>query len=255
MYTQSILNEKLQSFDYYKNKLPLYLQNSYGFIEHFRIWYDVLTGEQGVVKFADYLLNGLNIFDEDYLNFVGQYSSDGVDVTFDDAPVTAIFFDDEPVTSIWYNGEELSSGYGTENDLLDKIGALLGITRRFSVVVNDESIELNLNNEDFLLFIKARIIKNHYKGSYAEMKLLYEMISLNTLICTVMDKSATAKIYLVETSDVKYSDNVKLLFAAGELILPSMGIAYEWGVATIDEYMKFDAVGYSEVWDNGVWAV
>ena len=64
----SIISNKLQSFGYYVNKLPLYLQNSYGFIEHFRIWYETLTS--GVVYTADEILNLLNIFDKNYLKYI-----------------------------------------------------------------------------------------------------------------------------------------------------------------------------------------
>lgn len=44
MITESILPEILHSFEYYKNKLPLWLQQTYGFVEHFRIWHNLLTG-------------------------------------------------------------------------------------------------------------------------------------------------------------------------------------------------------------------
>lgn len=244
MYTQSILNDTLKSFDYYKNKLPLYLQNSYGFAEHFRIWFDVLMGEQGVVQFADTLLYGLNIFDEDYLDFVEEYSADGASITYEG----------QPVTSVTYEGESLSSGYGTENDLLDKIGSIFGLSRHFSVDVGEEHYELSLNNEDFLTFIKARIIQNHYKGSYEEMKAYYEIAGLNVMIITVPDENASAKIYLVETDEISYSTDIKTLFNAGELLLPSMGIKYSYGMITLDQSLVFDGVGYNDVWDTGEWA-
>lgn len=44
MITTSLLPEELHSFEYYKNKLPLWLQQTYGFLEHFRIWHNLLTG-------------------------------------------------------------------------------------------------------------------------------------------------------------------------------------------------------------------
>lgn len=42
--SDSILPETLHSFEYYKNKLPLWLQQTYGFLEHFKIWHNLLTG-------------------------------------------------------------------------------------------------------------------------------------------------------------------------------------------------------------------
>mgnify|MGYP003288801105 CR=1 FL=1 len=63
MYSVSILPEQIREFEYYKNKLPLFLQNSYGFIEHFRIWYDLLTSDEhtGLADNCDIILYLLNI--------------------------------------------------------------------------------------------------------------------------------------------------------------------------------------------------
>ena len=55
----SILIDKLKDFDYYVKKCPLYLQNSDGFIEHFRIWYDFLNTQE---KAGEEVLNLINIF-------------------------------------------------------------------------------------------------------------------------------------------------------------------------------------------------
>src|SRR5574344_3152197 len=81
MITQSILNDKLKSFDYYKSKIPLYLQNSDGFIEHFKIWYDFLVNE---VESSDIFLNLLLLFDPDYLTYlsnnVEDYSNNESDI-------------------------------------------------------------------------------------------------------------------------------------------------------------------------------
>ena len=34
---------KLKSWNYYKEKIPLYIQNSYGIVEHFKILFDLLV--------------------------------------------------------------------------------------------------------------------------------------------------------------------------------------------------------------------
>ena len=64
----SILPDKFKSFEYYVNKLPLYLRNSYGFIEHYRIWYDLMIGENenGLINVSDTILYLMDIFDDDY---------------------------------------------------------------------------------------------------------------------------------------------------------------------------------------------
>lgn len=65
----SILNDKLKNFNYYKSKVPMYLQQSDGFLEHFRIWFDLLVGEtsnSNIVGVADTLFQMLDIFAENY---------------------------------------------------------------------------------------------------------------------------------------------------------------------------------------------
>ena len=52
-----VLIDKLSTFKYYEEKLPLYLQNSYGFKEHFRIWFDLLI-QNGPLWFNQIIQNG-----------------------------------------------------------------------------------------------------------------------------------------------------------------------------------------------------
>lgn len=58
-----ILAPALQDFSYFQHKLPLYLQKSYGYIEHFRLWFNILID---LVNNADDIYDALDIFREDY---------------------------------------------------------------------------------------------------------------------------------------------------------------------------------------------
>ena len=53
-----MLKEKLLNWKYYQDKIPLYLQNSYGYSEHFKILFDLLTVYDNE---GDKLLQAINI--------------------------------------------------------------------------------------------------------------------------------------------------------------------------------------------------
>ena len=146
MYEESILPKKLRTFNYYYNKLPLFLRNSYGFVEHFKIWYDLTynNDNKGIVNIGDLLLYLLNIFDKDYLETINNMED---------------------------------SDNGNASDILDKIGLLFGVSRKFSVnyLEGAQTVheELSLNNEEFLILIKCQIIKNYCNGSEIQIQDYY----------------------------------------------------------------------------------
>ena len=53
-----MLKEKLLQWKYYQDKIPLYLQNSYGYSEHFKILFDILNVYDAE---GDKLLQAINI--------------------------------------------------------------------------------------------------------------------------------------------------------------------------------------------------
>lgn len=85
-----ILAPALQDFSYFQHKMPLYLQKSYGYIEHFRLWFNILTD---LVNNADDIYDALDVFNENYVTYIN------------------------------------SMGSTTENAILDMIGNLIGISR------------------------------------------------------------------------------------------------------------------------------
>lgn len=224
----SVLIDKLKSFDYYKDKLPIYLQNSYGFIEHFRIWHDLLIGQSentGVVGASDTMLDLLDIFSDDYLDKLNALED---------------------------------SENGTKSDLLDKLGGLFGLRRGLKVTYIDDtetvSENITLDNKDFLLLIKAQIIKNYCNGTYAQIKEYYEKSGLY-IVSKNASSPATLNIYLnnIEGSSYEYSENVKKMFLAGLLNIKSMGIQYNYSIQMLQELLIWDSS--VKGWDQGAWAI
>lgn len=96
-----ILAPALQDFSYFQHKLPLYLQKSYGYIEHFRLWFNILTD---LVNNADDIYDALDVFNENYVTHIN------------------------------------SMGSTTENAILDMIGELYGISRFVYVASQSETL-------------------------------------------------------------------------------------------------------------------
>ena len=231
MITTSIIPDKLQSFDYYKDKLPVYLQNSEGFQTHFKIWYDFL--KQGVVKNADILLNLLLIFDKNYLTYLQQ-----LDVDMSPTSFTC--------------------------DILDKLGSIFGVTRHFTVEYEVEGKKvselLTLDNNDFLILIKAQIIKNYCEGTREQISEYYKSVGLQLYVQTDDTSDATANLYLTTGSgdtSYNYSENVKKMFLGGMLRIESVGIKYQEAFVDISRLLFWDTINAEATngWDGGEWII
>lgn len=216
----SILNETLKEFNYYVKKCPLYLQNNDAFLQHFKIWFDLLVNESdncGIVNVADKILSLINIFDNNYLNKITELE-------------------------------------GTGSDLLDKLGSIFGVSRQFSIYIRDESAvsSINLqNNADFLVLIQAQIIKNYYNGTYEEIKKYYEKLGLYVFYNTVNSGSTNVYLMIIPGLGQSYSENVQLMFRAGLLTIESMGINYNYAI------QDYNRIGVWDVsnWDEGEWTL
>ena len=152
---------KLTNWEYYYNKLPLYLQESTTFPEHFKIWFELLTN---VDSYSDTMLGLVNIFDEHYLEK--------------------------------YNG--------ICNEFLDLLGKLYGVARNLQVSYGGHTYTLNLTTSEFLILIKAQIIKNFWNGQRITMDEFYQ--NSNIPIATLTIGSAQCK-YVLFLNDEFTSKN------------------------------------------------
>lgn len=213
-----MINEKTLEFEYYLKKLPLYLQNSYGFQEHFRMLFEIMKDTNTTAKD---LLNSLNLHDENYFENVGFIEK-------------------------------------TENvsDLLDKIGSLYGLNRYLDVDYIDENNishheSLLLNNEEFLKLILVKSIQNSYEGTYENIKKLYNSINLPIIISSGKN---SGEIYLYLQIDKFTTDNLKYLFLSGLLNIESIGIKYVNRNIENLKLAEWNSEQTYKMWDVGVWS-
>ena len=71
-----MIAKEILNFNYYYNKLPIYLQQSPTFPEHFHIWWEFLTN---VDDSADKICELINIFDSNYLTNYGDICDEFLD--------------------------------------------------------------------------------------------------------------------------------------------------------------------------------
>lgn len=217
----SILPEPLKTFEYYVKKCPIYLRNDENFLEHFRIWYDFLMGDfvhRGIYPSAETILSLMNVFDTNYLDIINSLEGD------------------------------------IGSDMLDKLGSIFNIRRNFSVNINNVVHEISLADDEFLLFIKAQIIKNYSNGSYYQMREFYDKAGLLIYFNTTTSGNTTAYLLSLSSSaDIAYSNNIKDLFLAGLLTIESMGINYMYNIQPYDKMLIWVALDAPDGWDGKGW--
>lgn len=163
---------------------------------------------------------------------VGNASNNGIVGTGDTLlNYMNIFADDYPVNDA--------------TDLLDKLGSIFGLKRNFK----SGGTVFNLDNADFLLLIKATIIKNYSNGTYAQMKEFYKQAGLNVVFKS--ESAASVDVYLVTIpgSATAYSSNVETMFLKGLLTIKSLGIGYDFKTTTAGTFLVWDKSN----WNEGVW--
>lgn len=247
-----MLPKQLQSFSYYKNKLPLYLQNSKSFQEHFRIWYDLLAGHSNDnAEVGDSKFNGVLQTEETLLSLLNLFDTKWVGESFVDSYY-------EYLTSL----SESSDTDDKRSDILDKLGALFGIRRQFSISYSylgqtHNNVQMSLNDKDFLMYIRVQIIKNNFDGSFEQLQEYYQKCGLPIVIVTSKEEQATANAYLISTEiiDISNQTDIQKLFFAKELLVPSMGIQYTLTAIVIDNMLIWDRSVDSTYkgWDYSAW--
>lgn len=211
---------KLKSWDYYKEKIPLYIQNSYGIVEHFKILFDLLV-QMDLTE--DDVLYGFNILDDGYLAFINN-------------------LDDSDTKD--------------SSDILNKIGLLYGVTRTFDVnyIENNEAktVSLHLTNSEFLKLIKARIIQNNYDGSYIQSREFYDKMNLPVYL---FQSANSAEVYVYLDTSIPLTENEEKMFLANLFTIKSMGITYITSITEVVSLLIWDSTSEFRYWDKGRWSL
>lgn len=217
-----MINEEIKSWNYYRNKLPLYIKNSYGLEQMIKdVFYDCL---KRVDEVEDDFLEVIDILNENYSTILEKY------VTPNDS------------------SEENSF------DILVKIAKIYGMNREINISymeLNEETQvlekvekKLTLTNEELLKLIKGRILQNNFNGSYEQMRAYYDYFKLPIFIYTDTDIDLKAHVIISTDGLSNFTQNEVDMIKAGLFTLKSMGIEYDQAV--VDTSNLF-------IWDESLW--
>ena len=218
-----MLDKELLGWNYYEKKIPLYILNSYGVQEFFKIMVEFLSNQDFT---EDEIIKAFNIYDKDYISFMKGYDEGGYNFVF-----------------------------------LDGLGYLYGINRAFGVDYLDDSgnithKDLFLNNEELLTLIKVRIIQNNFNGTYEEVRSLYDDINLPVYLLQSQNP-AEAFVYIStfnpDGTPNDMSSNIKDMIYAGLFTIKSMGITYYTYIKDVIHLGIWDSESANRKWDNALW--
>jgi len=218
-----MLNKKLKKFEYYKRKLPLYIQNSYGITQQFYTIFETLLA---LDKTEDEMLKAINIFDENYINYINY-----VDGTY------------KP----------------NKSDILEKLARLYGFDRVFNVSYIDSTTsqtvikQLSLSNAEMLMLLKAQIIQQNFDGSRETADAYYKSVNLPIYMMTDTSNVCTCNVYF-NSGELEASQNILDLFLAGMLTIKSIGVKYTHTVSNLVSVLIWNNTRASNRWDTGRWA-
>lgn len=216
-----MLTDKLKNWEYYYQKLPLYMRNSYGIQDHFKIVFDVLTLVDNV---EDEICKLYDIFADDYETIIAKYDTTNYNFQF-----------------------------------LDMLASLYGINRYMNIKYDKNNKEirkkLKLTNTELLLFIKCKIIQHQYDGTFSQAKEYYKKIGLPIYLFT---SSNSGQVLLYLSTNANITQNIKDLFYANELTLQSMGIVYQLNEMDLSKIgiwsIKDSSSTDNNTWNKAYWA-
>ena len=147
------------------------------------------------------------------------------------------------------------------DDFLDKIGALYGVKRNFSVVVNVGGVSttkyLNLTQQEFLILIKSQIIKNFFKGTNEELEQFYKDANLPIVMKTSGEATCDCYLFLgIVDGITSTSENIIDMFLSGLFTIESAGILYTYTTYDASVILQWDTS--DRVWDDangGQWTI
>lgn len=225
----SILPEELQSFEYYKGLTPMYLQNVHGFLDQIKIWFNLCMLKSNILTCGTDIRCGA---------VAVSSRTDSIVSVIDEIFAFLDIFNT--------SGQHLSESA----DILDKLAALFGVSRQFSVTIEDEKKQLNLSDNDLLILIKCQVIKNFFNGTYEHLMRCFEIVNLPIMPLTDT-QPAHCKMYMLLQDENEVSQNVKDMFLSGMLSVESMGIYYTYAIQIAQNIAIFDSLSSTAVFDVG----
>ena len=211
------INPQLLEYQYYLDRMSMFLNESYGINNRIKILHSLLIT---IDEFWEEILKKYNVMDNNY----------------------------------YTTSEEKTS---LVDQMLDYIGLIFECRRNLTVTYtqNDQTNRENitLNNEEFLTYIKCQIIKQNFDGTREELYRLYqtdEVLNYILGIYYLVEKtSPSLNVRIIWSNYETYSLNLQKLFLGGYLTIESIGIIYNRALQNITKLAIFNQNGFNKI-DN-----
>lgn len=226
---ENLLNPTLLSFDYYKNKMSMFLKESYGTLDRFeKIYFNLLLSVN----------NNGSKFLEIISEFILEYNFDKLSIIEEFKDVYSLV--ENPIDSeLYHYFEEIAEGvyslttdvtvssgksyYTRSNFFVDMLSSLAGIDRE--VKINDQII--CLNSLEMIILSRLQFYVLNFDGSFENLKDIYSKVINKLKIYYVTTDSLAVSIAIV-TKELNTSLVPNLLYVLenGDFLLKSLGIVY-----------------------------
>lgn len=143
------------------------------------------------------------------------------------------------------------TSWNVEGETLDKIGAIFGCQRKFTIPVYDTAnmfnivdyAQIDMNDDEFLVYIKTQVIKQNFDGTRETLQRLYStfvdgkiqegLIPQRFLYTT--EYAPDGAICTIRWDEESPSQTLAKLFDNGYLTIESMGIRYRRQITNFND--------------------
>lgn len=156
------------------------------------------------------------------------------------------------------------------DDFLDKLGALYGVSREFSVKYEEEVEQggttqvvevtkyLSLSQNEYIILLKTQIIKNFFDGTYEQIYEFYKKSNLPIVYITLNEGECNVILWKnILKSINSNSENIIDMFKSGLLTIESIGVSYKYLTLDGSEGLTWGNIEgtIGTQWDVGVWVL
>lgn len=154
-----------------------------------------------------------------------------------------------PIGNVLRQFDEIFNLENAVGDQLDKLGELVGVSRKLPIV--DEDIPSVLGDDSFRLVIKAKILKDHWDGTRQGMEEIMDAIFPDLSYDIVDNYNMTLTVTVIDPS---ITDEQEALIKNGFIIPKPSGVGITYSI------LKTRIFGWDRDneliagWETGIWS-